>query len=278
MGHAAALVASWLYIHRAAPPPLTAARPSFDGLRMTDIAGERGGGDGGSGGARNGVAMKAHEPRAIRLVEDRWTTVRHIVEALAIVAAGAWAFYTFFYQERIKPAGEPAALTPTITISRLGRDARREILNIAISYHNAGKTEIDIAADAVNLWGIRYGPRNAVMVDNEGGIHAYRVMMPEVSHRLIASVVERRAASAGGAPGFQNVVEPGATTTVSNVIALPRGEYDLIRGQIVAVPVKLGERNVRVDLVKEKQGGTFLRPDPRRAFEDDNETDFALTP
>jgi hypothetical protein len=47
------------------------------------------------------------KPREIRLVEDPWATLRHVVEVLALVAAGAWAFYTFIYQEKIKPANEP---------------------------------------------------------------------------------------------------------------------------------------------------------------------------
>ncbi|MBC5799358.1 MAG: hypothetical protein GIW94_05210 [Candidatus Eremiobacteraeota bacterium] len=36
--------------------------------------------------------MNEPQPQAIRLVEDRWATIRHVVEAVAIVAAGAWAF------------------------------------------------------------------------------------------------------------------------------------------------------------------------------------------
>ncbi len=222
--------------------------------------------------------MNVREPRAVRVVEDRSATIRHVVETLAIVAAGAWAFYTFFYQESIKPAREPAALTPSISITRLGRDASREILTVSVSYRNTGKTEIDIAADAVNLWGIRYGPHDAVRIANGSGIHTYLRTLPEQSRRLIASVIERRSASLGGVPGFHNVIEPGATTTASNVIALQRGQYDLVHGQIVAIPVKLDQKNVRISFVKQQWGGVFLRPNPKQAFEDDNDTDFALIP
>ena len=49
-------------------------------------------------------ARTVKEPRSIRLVEDRWATIRHVVEAVAIVGAALWAFYVFVYQERIKPA------------------------------------------------------------------------------------------------------------------------------------------------------------------------------
>jgi len=188
------------------------------------------------------------------------------------------AFYTFFYQEKIKPAGEAPALVPTVTVSRLGRDAKREILKVSLSYHNTGKTEIDIAADAVNVWGVRYGLRDKLHVFSGAGVHVYSVTMPEVSRRLIASVVELREAARGGRAGFNNVIEPGATTTLSDVIVLRRAQYDLIDAQLVAVPVKLHRAKVRVDLISDKGGGTSLRPDPTRAFEDDNTTDFALIP
>jgi hypothetical protein len=222
--------------------------------------------------------MNVREPRTIRLVEERWTTVRHIVEALAIVAAGAWAFYTFFYQEKIKPASEPPALSPSITITRLGRDAQREILNVSVSYHNVGKTELDIAADTVNVWGIRYRPRDEAQVDRRRYSQSYVVSMPEASHRLILSATEFRDGAQNGKRGWHNVVEPDATTTVSTVIAIRRGQYDLIHAQIVAVPVKLDQASVRISATEEKGGGTFLRPDPARAFESDNATDFALVP
>jgi hypothetical protein len=89
--------------------------------------------------------------RSIRLVEDRWATFRHILEVVAIIAAGAWAFYTFCYQEKIKPAGEPASIEETLCITRLGRDAQRDIIDASFGFRNTGKTEIDIAADGWSL-------------------------------------------------------------------------------------------------------------------------------
>ncbi|MBC5799359.1 MAG: hypothetical protein GIW94_05215 [Candidatus Eremiobacteraeota bacterium] len=162
----------------------------------------------------------------------------------------------------------------------MGRDSRREILSVSVAYHNTGKTEIDIAADALNVWGIRFGPRDIRRAgSNHGGrTRTYLDTMPEISHRLIASFSQLREAAQGGLEGVHNVVEPGATTTDTTVIALRRGAYDLVEAQIVAVPVKLHQSPVRVDVVAALRGGTFLRPDPNRAFEDDGNTDFALTP
>jgi hypothetical protein len=49
------------------------------------------------------------------------TMVRDIVEIVAIVAAGIWAFYVFVYENRIKPTLQPPDVTITGSIERIGR-------------------------------------------------------------------------------------------------------------------------------------------------------------
>jgi hypothetical protein len=221
--------------------------------------------------------MSAREPREIRIVEDQWASYRHVIEAVAIVIAGVWAFYTFVYQEKIKPAGEPASLNDSVAITRLGRDARREVLGIAVRFVNTGKTEIDIAADAYNVWGDRYGARERSTSVERHGYHAYASSIPRASRRIVERFAELRDAAVGGVVGTHIVLEPGATETVADVIVVPRGEYDVIHAQVVAVPVKTSDpEKVHVSIERRRNGGFWLHtPD---AFEDDNDTDFALIP
>ena len=117
--------------------------------------------------------MSEQRPRAIRLVEDPWATLRHVVEVLALVAAGAWAFYTFIYQERIKPASEPAILDDTVTVTRVGQDRTRDILDVSIHLHNGGKTEIEVAADGYNVYGDRYARSESHTVHNGTNVYAF---------------------------------------------------------------------------------------------------------
>jgi hypothetical protein len=131
------------------------------------------------------------EPRSFRIVEDRWTTVRHVVES--IVAAAIRAFYLFVYQEKIKPASDPASLTPTIAVRRLGRDARREVLSIDVRLQNSGKSEIDIAADAVNVWGERYGAHDAAFAKSKPASSEYGRQIPVQSSTVIDAFAELRA-------------------------------------------------------------------------------------
>jgi hypothetical protein len=224
--------------------------------------------------------VSGREPRPIRIVEDRWATLRHVIEAVAIVAAGLWAFYTFIYQETIKPAGEPAALVQTVTIHRLGRDARRDILSIDVRLQNTGKTRIDIAADGYNVWGIRYAAHEVVAQANGPIRRSYSREIPVLSNRLIYSLVELRAAAEGGNPNRHIVLEPGATVSTGGVIVVPRGAYDVIHAQVIAVPIKMPvSRKVRISVVQDTSGAAMLVPaNGSDVVEDDVSTDFALVP
>ena len=224
--------------------------------------------------------MSSREPRTFHVVEDRWATFRHVVEAFAIVAAGLWAFYTFVYQEKIKPAGEPAALVPTVSIERLGRDSRRDILNLTIRLQNSGKTEIDIAADAYNVWGERFADRDVVTQSATASDRTYSREIPVVSTRLITTAVELREAAEGGRNGRHIVIEPGASEAIGAVIVVPRGEYDMLHADASMVPVKTSiAQKVRISVVHDKSGATKLvLAQPSLAYKDDVGTDFALIP
>jgi len=223
--------------------------------------------------------MDAEPARKIQIVEDQWAAFRHLIEAVAIIAAGLWAFYTFIYQERIKPASEPAALSETITVQRLGRDAKRDILGLTLTYHNAGKTEIDIAADAYDVVGVRYGDRAKAFVKRNSSSEEFGTAVPVVSTRLIAAFAELRDAAIGGYRGHHIVLEPGDSSTDDEVVTVPRGAYDLIRAQLIAIPVKtsLGHR-VHASIEHTRDGGVFLDSPDSDAVEDDTQTSFALIP
>ncbi len=224
--------------------------------------------------------MSRRDPHEIRVLEDRWVTIRHIVEAVAIVSAGAWAFYTFVYQEKIKPASEPAALTLTTTLSSLGHDRRRDIVNLEIGLRNTGKTEIDIAADGYNIWGERYGGEPVIRRSERRDRYEYNAGLPIVSRRLITAFAELRDAAVGGTVGNHIVIEPGAIETLDRVFAVPRGTFDIIHAQASVVPIKTTRATkVPIAVVTARVGGYLLRPAAGDdAEEDDNTTDFALPP
>jgi hypothetical protein len=224
------------------------------------------------------AAEGAREPYEIRIIEDRWATFRHVVEAVAIVAAGSWAFYTFIYQEKIKPASEPAAISVSIAVNALEHDGKRDILGLAIELKNTGKTEVDIAADGYNVWGEKYGTRPVMTKRERPTRREFDGGLPIVSRHLIMAFAELRDGAAGGRKGQHIIIEPGASETISNVFAVTHGAYDIIHAQVIAVPIKTTLTDkVPVKVITSRAGAYYLDPGPNYE-EDDNNSDFALPP
>ena len=217
-------------------------------------------------------------PYEVRIVEDRWAAFRHIIEAVAIVCAGMWAFYTFIYQEKIKPASEPAALNVSISVHSLRHDPVRDILGLELVFRNTGKTEIDIAADGYNVWGENYANHPRIRTNERIDRRQYDAGLPIVSRRLITAFIELRDAAQGGRLGTHIILEPAESETIDEVFAVPRGAYDVVNAQIIAVPVKTTTPGkVPIAVVTNKVGGYWLKPGAG-IEEDDNSTDFALPP
>jgi hypothetical protein len=222
--------------------------------------------------------LTQRSPLHVHVVDDRWAAIRQIVETIAIVAAGLWAFYTFVYQERIKPAGEPAALVTSISIHRLGRDARRDILQVSMLYHNVGKTEIDIAADGYSVFGLRYGTRPRKKVSGNPNQMRAEFDIPVLSRTHVQSYMELRGAALAGNPDRHIVMEPDSTETLAYTVVVPRGAYDALIAYDIAWPIKMPVRKkTNVRIVHNPNGSMWLRGD-NTLDEDDNVTEFALIP
>ena len=221
------------------------------------------------------------EPYVVRIVEDRWTTWRHVIEGVAIVAAGLWAFYTFIYQEHIKPAGEPAALAPKIVVERLGRDATRDIVSVKLQLRNVGKTEIDIAAEAIDIYGIRYGDKAIDSRKKRGAqVALFTHQVPEISRSVVFREYELRAAAKGGIPGYHIISEPDASAELPETVVVRRGAYDALEVVASVVPVKTSIGHpVIVGVRRDKDGGYALVPDEASGADEDSiGTTFALIP
>lgn len=155
-------------------------------------------------------------------------TLRDIVEVIAILAAGAWAIYTFVYEQRIKPAQEPPSLVLTGGLERVGE--RNGMIQMA--YHaalrNSGQTRVYVIAEGIVAQGLRYSAQ---------GAPATRRLLPGVteysrSARVVSSApvyVLRELTLYGGsadADGFD--IDPGETVPFSGIFVVRKGEFDAV--------------------------------------------------
>ncbi len=218
------------------------------------------------------------EPREIRIIEDRWSTFRHIIEAVAIVAAGVWAFYIFVYQEKIKPAGQPAALTTGISIRTLGHNVRRDILGLRVTLHNAGQTEIDIAADGYDVWGERFAQKVSLRTQRRRDQALTDRDLAVASRTFIHGFMELRDMAIGGHVGNHIVLEPGDTENFEDVVTVPHGLYDLFYARVIAVPIKTSQTaKIPIDIIRHSEGSYWLAVHGNND-EDDNDAYYAIDP
>ncbi|MGH7737691.1 MAG: hypothetical protein ACREMP_07475 [Candidatus Tyrphobacter sp.] len=81
---------------------------------------------------------------------------RHLVEIAALSIAALWSFYVFIYQERIKPAGEPAELQATVSVDHTSLRSNKEFIKVGVLMKNIGGTPLELAGLIVNAYGVKY--------------------------------------------------------------------------------------------------------------------------
>jgi hypothetical protein len=164
----------------------------------------------------------------------RWATVRHVVESIAIVAAGLWAAYVFIYQERIKPTFEPPSLQVTVTLDPGKTLNGTRVAQLHIDLVNTGQVSTDLYADAASVYGDRfsaaaplpspsYGPAGAVV----------NRMVQSGKKELIYSYADLHDAAVGGSEHF--ALSPGQHSEIITPIAFKNGRFDELHADVAIV-------------------------------------------
>jgi hypothetical protein len=81
--------------------------------------------------------------------------LRDVVEVLAIIAAGVWAFYIFAYENRIKPSMANPDVDVTASIQRIGEQNGLVAIGLHMRLHNIGTVKAHFLGIAVNVYGQR---------------------------------------------------------------------------------------------------------------------------
>ena len=161
------------------------------------------------------------------------TMVRDVVEILAIVAAGIWAFYVFVYENRIKPSLLQPDVTITGSLQRTGRvhgmDAVYETTNVT----NVGTTAVKFLAYSVTIIASRVVPQKTpwhplnTNVSDEFARH-YRISAgtPVYRRAFLTHDADPRAVA-----GLN--LQPGATSRSDFVFYVPAGRYDRLTAVFV---------------------------------------------
>jgi hypothetical protein len=221
------------------------------------------------------------EPKSIRLIEDRWTVIRHAVEAIAIVAAGIWACYVFVYQERIKPAFEAASLQLTATFDPGSVVRGVRVAQLHVNFENTGHVDSDVYAEAIDVYGDRFdlGPHSRSRVRTNAGELVADRRVPIEQPELVYAYSQLRDGAIGGRRDTHIMLTPGEHITLSFPIAVREGRFDELNAELVVAYGRFRpDRHAfaKVTIVHRKSGGLSLVVPQSGSEEEADEVDFTL--
>jgi hypothetical protein len=204
--------------------------------------------------------------REVRVIEDRWGTIRHAVEAIAIVAAGLWAAYVFIYQERIKPAFEPPSLQETVTFDA-GKTVRGvRIAQLHIDFSNTGHVDTDVYAESETVFGDRFDAAApaAKPTGTAGSVEVNR-MVPASKRELVYSRAVLYDAALGGSEHV--ILSPDQHYGFTIPIAVKHGRFDELIANVAIVygRARLDRSHfARIAIVRDPDGGLVVKgPKPK---------------
>ena len=152
--------------------------------------------------------------------------VRDVVEIVAILAAGIWAFYVFVYENRIKPS----LLQPDVTISgsmqRVGQVRGLDAIQLTVTANNVGTMAVKFLAYSLTVVGNRVvesttasRPLHSPFADQFQ--RHFRVERPVTVYRRAYLTHDADPRSQQGLN-----IQPGATSRSDMDFYVPHGRYD----------------------------------------------------
>lgn len=205
-----------------------------------------------------GTKRHLRTPHAVAITRD-------VIEILAIVIAGVWAFYVFAYENRIKPSLAQPDVNLSASIERLSERNGLIAVGLRMEFHNVGTVKAHFLGVAVNVYGQRILPRKTAAHPDCGGLSCefagfYRVgaRVPVYSYAYITRL-------GNPATGQDTEIDPGTTIANYRTFYVPAGRFDLLTVGIDAPYTKYDERTIPTRLVVGYRGDvkvvTHLTPD-----------------
>lgn len=162
-------------------------------------------------------------------------SISHIVQAFAILAAGIWAFYTFIYEDRIKPASEPPITNVTTSLTPIGERGSLIAIQAKTQISNIGKARIRLLADAINVIGITI--QAGISEEKRPEYLKSNLYSKETTSQVIFKSGELLKGATMN-PNGNYYLDPGDVIHRDFIVYVPKNKFDLIRMKSVFVITK----------------------------------------
>jgi hypothetical protein len=154
--------------------------------------------------------------------------VRDVVEIVAIVAAGIWAFYVFAYENRIKPAMASPDVNVKASMTRLGEHNGLIAVNVHLQLQNVSTVNAHFLGLAINVYGQRIIGASSPLSEwparsryNFWGFFRAQPRVPVYGHAYLTNLSDP-------ASGQDTNLDPGNTVENDYTFYVPKGRFDLL--------------------------------------------------
>jgi hypothetical protein len=165
--------------------------------------------------------------------------VRDVVEIVAIVAAGIWAFYVFAYENRIRPSFAQPEVNVSASLQRLSEHNGLIGVGLRVDLRNVGPVHAHFLGLAVNVYGHRViAATSTIPQDREPLTYELRGFY-RLGHRVPVYSWSYVTHLGNPQTGVDTELEPGTSIENYRVFYVPRGKFDLLTVRIDAPYTKL---------------------------------------
>jgi hypothetical protein len=175
--------------------------------------------------------------------------VRDVVEVLAILAAGVWAFYIFAYENRIKPSMANPDVDVTASIQKIGERNGLIAIGLHLRLQNIGTVKAHFLGLAVNVYGQRVvssvshvSPQRNPLKYVFAGFYRTGQPVPVYTYAYVTHL---------GDPLSQEETELGPGTAIDNyrTFYVPHNRFDLLTVGVDAPYTKFEDSPIPTHLV-----------------------------
>jgi hypothetical protein len=163
----------------------------------------------------------------------RLTIARDIVEIVAIVAAGVWAFYTFVYENQIKPAQSQADVQVEASLDRLGERKGLLAVDSRVTIHNVGIADVWVYGVAETVTGTTVRARthgDAATAASGGNLLVEPGWSPSAPSAVYGFAFLTKLADTSSKGGLN--LRPGETVPFDRIFYVANGRFDEVQTHV----------------------------------------------
>ncbi|MBC7881993.1 MAG: hypothetical protein H7Y37_11755 [Anaerolineae bacterium] len=176
-----------------------------------------------------------------KLVELKlaFESLNSFVQIVAILAAGFWAFYTFVYEDKIKPTAGSPTISIQNTLEKIGSKGNITAIKFVSKIHNTGTMRVRFLAYSLYINGFKVQSKDQAklnsakllaQVSKKGSAEEDRYFSPTAYEVLYRAVILLQ----GTAKQAKGTIylDPGMESSVANVFFVDTKRFDEVKASI----------------------------------------------